>query len=282
MEDGEIADPEVIVVEVELVHAVLLPVGLAADREDGKTVPAVCVVDEPFGRLTGGGLAAVHVLPVRVDNEEAKLLLLHAGGTEGLHEVALAHAGGRKDTHVLREDLCGDTYGDVFDNVLAAPHQADLYLPHLAGEEHKVVGGRVLDSGELGGDGAGLVEFPAGVYKPERDGIDGDKNILPEAVELLAERTGVPLRVGKVAVVREIGDLGKEGQALGCVNDLFDVPDVERLAVRGDEAIGEYAPAGQPVFRCVHVINIVQSHHVNHQKGPQSSCSAFPGSQGRP
>ena len=109
VEDGEITDPEVVVVELEAVHAVLLPVGLAADGENGKPVPTVRVVDEPFGGLTGGGLAAVHVLTVGVDDQEAELLLFHAGGTEGLHEVALAHPGGRKDTHVLGEDLCWDT-----------------------------------------------------------------------------------------------------------------------------------------------------------------------------
>ena len=105
--------------------------------------------------------------------------------------------------------------GDVFDDILAAPHQADLDLPHLPGEEHEVVGGRVLDGGELGGDGAGLVEFPSCVDKPERHGVDRDKDILAKAVEVFAERAGVPSGVGEVAVMREIGDLGKEGQALG-------------------------------------------------------------------
>ena len=281
MEDGEITDPEVVEVEVKLVHAVPLPVGFAADGEDGKPVPPVRVVDEPFGGLTSGGFAAVDVLTVGIDDEEAELLLFHAGGTEGLHEIALAHPGGSKDTHVLGEYLCGDTNGDVFYHVLATPHQANLDLPHLAGEEHEVFGGRVLDGGELGGDGAGLVKFPSGVDKPEWHGIDRDEDILAKAVELLAERAGVPFGVGKVAVMREIGDLGKEGQALGFVNDLPDVPDVERLAVRGDEAIGEHAPAGQPVFCFVHVINIVQIHHVNHQKDPQKPCSSCPVSRAR-
>ena len=81
--------------------------------------------------------------------------------------------------------------------------------------------------------------------------------------------------------MREIGDLGKEGQALGPVNDLLDVADVERLAVGGDEAVGEHAPADQPEFRCVHVFSIVQIHHVNHQRGLQRSCSSFPVSRGR-
>ncbi len=53
VEDGEVADPEVVVVEVELVHAILFPVGFAPDGEDGKSVPAARVVDEPFGWLAG-------------------------------------------------------------------------------------------------------------------------------------------------------------------------------------------------------------------------------------
>ena len=133
MEDGEVTDPEVVVLEVEPVHARTSSGRFAPDGEDGKPVPPVRIVDEPFGRLARGRLAAADVLAVRVNDEEAELLLLHARGTEGLHEIGLAHAGGCKDTHVLREDLCGDPDRDIPDDVLAAPHQADLDLAHLLG-----------------------------------------------------------------------------------------------------------------------------------------------------
>ncbi len=72
----------------------------------------------------------------------------------------------------------------------------------LPGKEHKVVSRGVLDRGEFGGDGAGLVEFAVLIDKTEWYGIDSDEDILSKAIELLAERPGVPFRVGEVAVVR--------------------------------------------------------------------------------
>ena len=149
---------------------------------------------------------------------------------------------------MLGEDSCRDPDGDILDHVLAAPHEPDLDLAHLLGEEAEVFCGRVFDGGELGGDGARLVEFAVAVDKPERDGIDRDEDVLAKAVELLGIGPGVPLRVGEVGIVREVGDLGKEGGALGLVHDLFDVADIERLAVGGDEAVGEDAPADEPVL----------------------------------
>ena len=256
----------------EPVHAVLLPVGFAPDREDGEAVPPVRVVDEPLRGLAGRGLAAADVLAVRVHDQEAELLLLHAGGAEGLHEVGLPHAGRREDAHVLREDAGRDPDGDIPDHVLAAPHEADLDLAHLLGEEAEVPGRGIFDRGELGGDGAGLVELPVLIDKPEGDSIDRDEDVLAEAVELLGIGPGVPSGVGEVAVMREVGDLGKEGCALGGVDNLFDVPDIERLAVGGDEAVGEDAPADEPVLRCVGGFSIAQIHHGNLRTGSHRSA----------
>ena len=91
-----------------------------------------------------------------VDHQEPELLHLHAGCTEGLHEVAFAHAGGGKHAHVLGEDPAGDLDGKVLQHALAGPHDTDFNVSHDFCEEGKVLCFGDLYLGELCRDRAGF------------------------------------------------------------------------------------------------------------------------------
>ena len=275
VEQAKVGHPEIIVVEPEAVERVLFPVGLA-DGKDGEPVHAGTVVDKPERPFPGAGLPAPHVLAMGVDHQEAELLHLHAGGTEGLHEVALAHAGGGKHAHVLGEDPARDFDREILKHALPGPHDTDFDISHDFGEERKVLCFGDLYLGELGRDGAGFPEDAVLVNKPERDCLDTDKHILAKPVEVLAERAGVPAFIGKVALVDKVAHLGIERILLGSIGDLQDIADEQFCRVGDDKAVREHAPANQPEFCCIHIFNIVQSHHVNHQRGLQMSCSCIP------
>ena len=211
-----------------------------------------------------------------IDHQEAELLHLHAGSTERLHEIALAHAGGGKYPHMLREHPARDFYGEVLQDSLPGPHDPDFDIPHDFCEKCKVLGFRDLYRGELGRDGAGFPEDAVLIDKTQWHCLDTDEHILTETVEVLAERAGVPAFIGKVALMDKIAHLCIEGIPLGSIGDLQDIADEQFCRMGDNKAVREYTPADQPEFRCVHIFNIVQSHHVNHQKGPQMSCSVFP------
>ena len=78
------------------------------------------------------------VLPVGIDHQETELLLLHAGGAEGLHEVGLPHGGVGKDAHVLGQHLAVDDR-DISQNPRPGPHDTDFDISHDFGQEHKVL-----------------------------------------------------------------------------------------------------------------------------------------------
>ncbi len=73
-----------------------------------------------------------------IDHQEAELLHLHAGGTEGLHEIALAHAGGCEYAHVLGENPARDFDRKILKNALSGPHDTDFDIPHDFCEKCKV------------------------------------------------------------------------------------------------------------------------------------------------
>ena len=112
VQQGKVGHPEIIIVEPEAVEGVLLPVTFA-DGKDSKPVHAGAVVDKPERPFPGAGLPAPHVLAVGIDHQEAELLHLHAGSTEGLHEVGLAHAGCCEYAHMLGEDFAVDLDRDI-------------------------------------------------------------------------------------------------------------------------------------------------------------------------
>src|SRR5208283_3269293 len=252
-----------------------LPVALA-DGKDRKPVFSRVIVDKPERALSRARLPAPHVFPVGIDHQEAELLHLHAGGTEGLHEVGLAHAGGRKDAHVLGKHLAVDPDGHVTEHSLPGPHDTNFDVSHHFGEEDKVLCFWDRDRGELGRYRAGLPEDPALINKTERDRFDPDENVLAKAIEMLAERAGIPVLVGKIALVDQIAHFCVEGIPLRPVGDLQDVADKEGFCMGDNKPVREYALADQPEFCRILMFSIVQSHHVNHQRGLQRAGYGFP------
>ncbi len=204
----------------------------------------------------------------------------HARGAEDLHEVALPHAGGREDAHVLAHHRCVERNPDISKFALAVLHHPDLDIPHNLLQKLKIAGLRPLHAGELSRYRPWFTEQAVVADVAERCCLDQDEDILPHTVEMLGVGACVPFRVGEVAVVDKVVHLCKESQPFDVIGDLQHIPEIEPLVMRHCKPVTEHPISDQPVLRGVIAVNIDQTRHGNHQIcrcSRQGSSRACPG-----
>ena len=112
------------------------------------------------------------VLAVGVDHQDPELPQAHGRRAEDLHEVGLAHAGGREDAHVARERLRRERDGHALEDAEARAHLPDLEVAHGPLQELEV---RVVGAGDHGEVRRGRDRRPEpAVVVDEAQRVEGD------------------------------------------------------------------------------------------------------------